>query len=461
MESNSTLFSIPTPKTGSSGSSGSSGSPCELPRIEVDLSDSFSLEQLDNIILFLSQNGIDKEEDLDEYFLDSNFVNMSIIHVLTRIIQRYRDEFVKNLMTTSEVIDFVMETILGFEKDPVVTMSYNLTGISMMLSMTYDSKRMFTGIRVKMSLRDGQVFADGRFRVIRKIGRGNATVYLVHDNQNGEQYAFKAIGNMVEFQIEMNALEKLHGLDGVVHPISTLAINFGGISVYGYFMPYFRNGTLKEYASIHGFHRKTPENRRKLLRILRELATILKECHARGVFHCDIKPENILMDDNGNPVFADFGISKILLNKSMWFGLTKEELITEWWRDPFNWKASRSKKVILYRFSVLSDLWSLVLTIFAMFFGEDYNQCQRFYVFRKGLYANPNSQVWIDEAIDSVIDRSFVDRSDESFRSFFKRWLNIALFDASNQRNPTDVGHTQVVIDSFMENVDEMQRQLQ
>ena len=76
-------------------------------------------------------------------------------------------------------------------------------------------------------------------------------------------------------------------------------------------------------------------------------------------------------------------------------------------------------------------------------------------------YANPNSQVWIDEAIDSVIDRSFVDRSDESFRSFFKRWLNIESFDASNQKNPTDVGYTQVVIDSFIENVDEIQRQLQ
>jgi serine/threonine protein kinase len=327
--------------------------------------------------------------------------------------------------------------------------------------MTHDTKCVFTGIRINVSLQDGQSFADGRFRVIRKIGSGNATVYLVHDNQNGEQYALKVIGNMFELEIELKALEKLHGLDGVVHPISTLAINFWGISVNGYFMPYFRNGTLKEYATIHEFHKKTPENRRKLIRILRKLATILKECHARGVFHCDIKPENILMDDDENPVFADFGISEILLDQSTWFGLTKEELATRWWRDPYNWKAFRSNKGIMYRFSVLSDLWSLVLTIFAIFFGEHYNECQLFNVFREGFYNYPKSQLWIDEAIDSVIDRSFVDRSfvdrsDESFRSFFKRWLNIESFDASNQRNPTDVDYTQVVIDSFIENVDEI-----
>jgi len=167
------------------------------------------------------------------------------------------------------------------------------------------------------------------------------------------------------------------------------------------------------------------------------------------------------MDDDENPVFADFGISEILLDQSKWFGLTEEELATSWWRDPLSWKAFRSNKTIMYQFSVLSDLWSLVLTIFAIFFGQHYNECQLFNVFREGFYNYPMSQLWIDEAIDSVIDRSFVDRSDESFRSFFKRWLNIESFDASNQRNPMDVGYTQVVIDSFIKNVDEIQKQLQ
>jgi len=228
-------FCIPTPKTSSSGSS---RSPCELPRIELDLcSKCFSPEQLFEIILFLSQNGIDDVDTIGEYFVDSGFEEMSIIRVLTKIIQRYNGDFVKNCMTTSNFLDFVMETILGFAKDPILTMSYNVSGISIMLSMNYDDKRVFTGIRINVSLQNGQSFADGRFRIIKEIGRGNATVYLVHDNQNGETYALKVIGNMFDLEIELKALEKLHGLDGVVHPISTLAINFWGISVNGYFMP--------------------------------------------------------------------------------------------------------------------------------------------------------------------------------------------------------------------------------
>ncbi len=48
------------------------------------------------------------------------------------------------------------------------------------------------------------------------------------------------------------------------------------------------------------------------LDILRPIAEGLDYAHSRGVIHRDIKPANVLLDPNGRPFLADFGISKEL-----------------------------------------------------------------------------------------------------------------------------------------------------
>jgi len=46
-------------------------------------------------------------------------------------------------------------------------------------------------------------------------------------------------------------------------------------------------------------------------RLLRQLASALDYAHRQGVIHRDIKPDNILLDKEGNALLADFGIVKI------------------------------------------------------------------------------------------------------------------------------------------------------
>jgi serine/threonine protein kinase len=64
---------------------------------------------------------------------------------------------------------------------------------------------------------------------------------------------------------------------------------------------------------------RLPEDSQRVDAILmdwgRKSSKILHEIHSRGVIHRDVKPDNILVDDNGNVYLVDFGMSMFVKDR--------------------------------------------------------------------------------------------------------------------------------------------------
>ncbi|KAH1223025.1 G-type lectin S-receptor-like serine/threonine-protein kinase LECRK1 [Glycine max] len=114
---------------------------------------------------------------------------------------------------------------------------------------------------------------------------------------------------------------------------------------------YMNNGSLACF--LFGISRPHWNQRVQIaLGIARGLTYLHEECSTQ-IIHCDIKPQNILLDELFTPRIADFGLAKLLLaeqSKATKTGLrgTVGYFAPEWFR-----KASITTKVDVYSFGVV------------------------------------------------------------------------------------------------------------
>jgi len=193
--------------------------------------------------------------------------------------------------------------------------------------------------------------------------------------------------------------------------------------------------------------------------MLGPLARTMQRCHKKGVFHCDIKPENALIDSQGKQVLADFGIGIPSSSKS-WCQSVRTVRYTPWYRDPWNWrpiKIRNSNKD--FRVSIYSEMWALLVSFIDVLSIGRFQNNQHFSVFRDGNYFNQNSQKWVDDAIDFVFQwSSFRDQCSR----FFKKWLSIERF--MNLTTNIDINHPTFFDDIYLEffsDLEEMSQSLQ
>nr|XP_043610713.1 G-type lectin S-receptor-like serine/threonine-protein kinase LECRK2 [Erigeron canadensis] len=167
------------------------------------------------------------------------------------------------------------------------------------------------------------VLGKGAFGVVYK-GVIETKPVAVKKLDTVEQHAQK------EFKIEVNSIARTHHKN-LVQILGYCDDGDQRLLIY----EYMSNGTLAFY--LFGDVRPCWKQRSSIVvGIARGLSYLHEECSAQ-IIHCDIKPQNILLDDCYNPKIADFGLAKLLkINESRTHtGIrgTKGYLAPEWFRN--------------------------------------------------------------------------------------------------------------------------------
>ena len=136
-----------------------------------------------------------------------------------------------------------------------------------------------------------------------------ATVYLARDLKHDRHVAFKLFRPEIAFNIDVLRFRReIATAARLQHPHICTVYDSGETDGVPWFtMPYISGETLRERLRRDG---RLPVD--EALRITREAAQALAYAHREGVIHRDVKPENILLTEDGVSLLADFGIARSL-----------------------------------------------------------------------------------------------------------------------------------------------------
>lgn len=151
----------------------------------------------------------------------------------------------------------------------------------------------------------------GRYDILRVIGDGGMSrVYLAHDAILNRDVAIKVLHYDFANEDELKRRFQREALSAtsLTHPHIVDIFDVGEDGEHHYLvMEYVEGQTLKQFIQSEGA--LTPE---QALPIMQQLVSAIANAHHNGIVHRDIKPQNILMDAEGNVKITDFGIAMAL-----------------------------------------------------------------------------------------------------------------------------------------------------
>ncbi len=157
-------------------------------------------------------------------------------------------------------------------------------------------------------LRDLRLATGNRYTIVKRLGSGGmAHVYLARHVALGRPLVIKVLHKTLATEPEMRERfrREAEAAARLVHPYVCAIADMGTLGDIDFLvMPYYAGGSLADLLARQRVVAPT-----LAATIAVQVACALDYAHRRGVVHRDIKPDNILFDDDGNVALTDFGIA--------------------------------------------------------------------------------------------------------------------------------------------------------
>ncbi|PSL42202.1 serine/threonine-protein kinase [Planomicrobium soli] len=200
---------------------------------------------------------------------------------------------------------------------------------------------------------------NGRYKVMELIGGGGmSNVYLAHDMILDRDIAIKVLRYDFSNEEELRRRFQREALSttSLAHPniVNIFDVGEDG-SLHYLVMEYVPGKTLKEYIIEN-----SPVAPERAVEIMKQLTSALAHAHHNQIVHRDIKPQNILMDEEGNVKISDFGIAMALSATS--YTQTNSVLGTVHYLSPEQARGGTANKK--------SDIYSLGIVMYELLTGK-------------------------------------------------------------------------------------------
>ena len=145
------------------------------------------------------------------------------------------------------------------------------------------------------------------YRILKSIKQGGqGAIYLAHQVGTERKVAIKVLPPTLEVSDGHPVVREAKALGRIDHPHVVTIHASGEVNGYAYLVMQFIDGEPMDEALPvlrAGVH--------ELAAMFAKVCRAVAAAHERNIMHCDIKPGNVLVSDDGQPHVLDFGLARL------------------------------------------------------------------------------------------------------------------------------------------------------
>ena len=148
----------------------------------------------------------------------------------------------------------------------------------------------------------------GKYKVLAELGKGGmGTVYRAFHEKSGREVALKVVhaGRLTNPEQKQRFEKEAESAAALQHENIVPVFDVGEHDGIPFFtMPVIDGRDLQKHLV------DSPMTQHQIAHLVKTLALAVQYAHDGGIVHRDLKPGNVMIDANGKPWLADFGIAK-------------------------------------------------------------------------------------------------------------------------------------------------------